>query len=157
MFPNDVLELPQLREDIQISIASNSYDGSKNWTLYDPINNRFYRVSALVYHLLSNWVLGNSRDLIQYVESNTTFLPTPGDVSELIGFLHTNQLTIQSCSQQFDFYLKQHQALHQNLLRRVLAHYLFFEYRYLDPMHFLIVHIPLSRNFIQKHLHTLLY
>lgn len=150
MFPNDVLELPQLREDIQISIASNSYDGSKNWTLYDPINNRFYRVSALVYHLLSNWVLGNSRDLIQYVESNTTFLPTPGDVSELIGFLHTNQLTIQSCSQQFDFYLKQHQALHQNLLRRVLAHYLFFRIPLFRPDAFLNRTYPFIKKFYSK-------
>ncbi|MBY0485524.1 HlyD family efflux transporter periplasmic adaptor subunit [Nitrosomonas sp.] len=150
MISDGILELPQLREDIQISIAPNSYDGSKNWTIYDPVNNRFYRVGALVYQMLSNWVLGNSRDLIQYIESNTTFLPTQEDVSELIGFLSTNQLTIQSCSQQFDYYLRQHQASHKNFLQRILRHYLFFRVPLFRPDVFLNRTYPFIKKFYSK-------
>jgi len=150
MFPDGALELPKLREDIQISIASNSHDGSRNWTIYDPINNRFYRVGALVYHMLSNWVLGNSQDLIYHIESQTTFSPTQQDVSELISFLHTNQLTIQSCSQPFDFYLRQHLASHKNLLQRILIHYLFFRIPLFKPDAFLNRTYPFIKKFYSK-------
>ncbi len=153
MFADDIQQLPLLREDLQLLKAPNASDGSPTWTLYDPVSNRFFRIGVLVFHMLSKWSIGSSRALINQVSADTVFKPTHEHVSALIRFLCSNQLTIQSHTQQFNEYLTQHQKHRTNRWQRFLSHYLFFRIPLLRPDVLLNKTYPFvkkfySRNFI---------
>ena len=76
--PSDYeMQLPQLREDLQLLEAPNTHDGSQTWTLYDPVSNRFFRVGMLAYLMLCNWSKGNSQELIHQIINETAFLSNP--------------------------------------------------------------------------------
>ena len=150
MTADNALELPQLRTDLQISVASNNHDGSQSWTIYDPLNHRFYRIGALVHHLLYDWALGNSAALIAKVAATTTFFPTKNDIAELIAFLHRNQLTVQSCTQPANVYLSQYQKTRTNIWQKLLQRYLFFRIPLLRPDVFLTRTYPFVRKLYAK-------
>ncbi|WP_297325739.1 site-2 protease family protein [Nitrosomonas sp.] len=143
----DVQQLPLLREDLQLLKAPNAYDGSQAWTLYDPLNNRFFRIGVLVYHMLTNWSAGNGQALINRIASGTVFSPTLEDVSALISFLHLNQLTIQSHTQQSANYLAQHKKYYANRFQRFLSQYLFFRVPLFRPDDFLSRTYPFIKKF----------
>lgn len=133
----DAQQLPPLRNDLQLLKAPNAYDGSQAWTLYDPVSNHFFRVGVLVFYMLNNWSVDNSRELINKISVDTVFNPTEEDVSALIDFLHINQLTVQSHNQQSAEYLSQHQKYNAGRLKRLFSQYLFFRVPLFRPDVFL--------------------
>ncbi len=48
-------KLPFLRGDIKLLEASASEDGSKNWLLYDPLQNKYFTIGLDAFQLLSIW------------------------------------------------------------------------------------------------------
>jgi putative peptide zinc metalloprotease protein len=154
--PSDVnaQQLPLLREDLQLLKAPKAYDGSQTWSLYDPLSNRFFRIGELVFYLLGNWSAGDSQALINQISAETVFHPTQEDVSDLISFLHFNQLTIQSHTQQSIEYITQHQKYSANRWQRFLSNYLFFRIPLFRPDVFLNKTYPFVKKLCSS---TLLY
>lgn len=137
MLSTDVLQLPPLREDLQLLPAPNANDGSPAWTLYDPMRNHFYRIGVLVFRMLNHWTTGNSQALIEKISNTTTLQPTQDDVNKLVGFLHANRLTIPSLSEASENYLAQHQKAKKSWWSSLLHHYLFFRLPLVRPDSFL--------------------
>ena len=147
MSSEDVQQLPSLREDLQLLEAPNAYDGSRAWTLYDPVSNQFFRIGVLVFYMLSNWSVKNSRELINKILANTVFKPTEEDVSALISFLHFNKLTVQSHIQQSTEYISQHQKYNTSRWKRLFSQYLFFRVPLFRPDVFLNRTYPFIKRF----------
>ncbi len=122
---------------MQLLEAPNAYDGSRAWTLYDPVSNQFFRIGVLVFYMLSNWSVNNSRELINKILADTVFNPTEEDVSALISFLHFNKLTVQSHIQQSTEYISQHQKYNISRWKRLFSQYLFFRVPLFRPDVFL--------------------
>ncbi|UJP05607.1 MAG: HlyD family efflux transporter periplasmic adaptor subunit [Nitrosomonas sp.] len=137
MCSDEVQHLPQLREDLQLLPAPNTDDGSPAWTLYDPVSHRFFRIGALVFHMLSRWSAANGQQLIDQVSDETVFVPAHEDVDALIKFLEINQLTVQSYTQPSSRYVMQHKSHHANRWQRLLSQYLFFRVPLFRPDAFL--------------------
>ncbi|MCP5246624.1 MAG: biotin/lipoyl-binding protein [Burkholderiales bacterium] len=87
--------------------------------------------------MLKNWSIGDGRALIKYITKETAFQPTEEDVSALIEFLHQNQLTVQSHTQQSLKYLSQHKKHIASRWYRYLNNYLFFRVPLFRPDLFL--------------------
>ncbi len=150
--------LPHLRPDLQFLNAPNAFDGSPAWTLYDPVSNRFFRIGVLVYTMLTNWSLGNSEQLIRQITQTSAFELTAADVIELIDFLHKNQLTIQSHTQQSSAYLAQHKKYNDGRWLRYLNQYLFFRVPLFHPDAFLNRTYPAIKRFCTAFtLYTLIF
>ncbi|WP_244070770.1 HlyD family efflux transporter periplasmic adaptor subunit [Nitrosomonas sp. PY1] len=137
MSSNDIQSLPSLRSDLHFLKAPNAHDGSTTWTLYDPVNNRFYRISVLIHHMLSRWSINNSQQIIDQIANETVFKPTQEDVTTLINFLQYNQLTNQSHTQPASEYLMQHRNTHTSFLMKIAHQYLFFRIPLFQPDVFL--------------------
>ena len=114
MSSTNIQPLPSLRSDLHFLKAPNAHDGSATWTLYDPVNNRFYRISILIHHMLSRWSINNSQQIIDQIANETVFKPTQEDIATLINFLQHNQLTNQSHTQPASEYLAQHRKADTN-------------------------------------------
>lgn len=147
MSSDNAQHLPLLREDLELLRAANAYDGSPTWTLHDPVSNRFFRIGALIFHLLSRWSAQNGEQLIRQVANETVFTPTHEDVATLIQFLHTHQLTVQSYRQQSFKYAAQHKSYQASRWQRLLSQYLFFRIPLFRPDAFLNRTYPFVRKF----------
>ncbi|PXW89760.1 putative peptide zinc metalloprotease protein [Nitrosomonas sp. Nm84] len=137
MSSSNIQPLPSLRSDLHFLKAPNAHDGSATWTLYDPVNNRFYRISILIHHMLSRWSINNGQQIIDQIANETVFKPTQEDIATLINFLQRNQLTNQSHAQPASEYLAQHRKADTNLWKKIAHQYLFFRIPLFQPDAFL--------------------
>lgn len=137
MSSDHFLYLPPLRADLQLWKASNAYDGAPGWILYDPLTHRFFRIGDQIYQILTRWKIKEGKRLIQQVADETVFKPSLDDIAALIEFLQTNQLTVQSTSQQSQVYIDQHKKFKQHQWYKLLSQYLFFRIPLFRPDVFL--------------------
>lgn len=147
MSSNNIQPLPSLRSDLHFLKAPNAHDGSATWTLYDPVNNRFYRISILIHHMLSRWSINNSQQIIDQIANETVFKPTQEDIATLINFLQHNQLTNQSHTQPASEYLAQHRKADTNFWEKIAHQYLFFRIPLFQPDAFLNRTYPFIKQF----------
>ena len=59
------MNLPPLREDLQLSSAGAALDGSPRWTLADPVRGRYFKLGATAIRLLRHWSLGDPQHVLQ--------------------------------------------------------------------------------------------
>lgn len=146
MVPNQAIYLPPLRNDLQLWKASDSYDGSPTWTLYDPLTHRFFRIGDLIYQMLSRWKVHEGHRLIESMTNETVFKPNQEDVMTLIQFLQANQLTVQSNCQKAQNYISQYKKNNSHQWLKLINHYLFFRIPLFRPDHFLNRTYPIIRK-----------
>lgn len=120
------MQLPKIREELQLRHGSRSQDGSPTWIIYDPIANRFYHIGWLEFELLSRWHLRQSSLIIDATKSETTLHPSDIDIQRLLIFLQQN-LLVNDASPQWSNYLRtRHKQQKKTLITWLIHNYLFF-------------------------------
>lgn len=90
--------LPPLRDDLALLAGPRALDGGPTWTIHDPLRNRFHRIGARAFDLLSAWHLGRADAVMQAVEAATGRAPTAAEVAWMEQFLRTHSLVRQDAA-----------------------------------------------------------
>lgn len=129
--------LPSLREDLRLLPGPAADDGSPRWTLFDPVRNRYFRLGAMAFELLSRWREGSAETLVARVRAETPQTPEAADVEALERFL-TDQELVQSTAPAAAAALGQRARRQRSRrLQRLVHGYLFFRLPLVRPDRFL--------------------
>lgn len=126
---NDV-DLPTLREDLQLVAAASEADG---WLIVDPVKHGYFRVSKAMFEVLSVWKSGSISALqAQFIKR----FSKPADkmqIEEVANFLLVNELTIEPKEGGWRYYAGLAQKRQKSLLAKGLHSYLFFRIPLMRP------------------------
>ncbi len=138
-------KLPSLREELELYKAPAAFDGSPSWTLYDPANQRFYRLNRLETEILSCWYLGTPDLILQHMCTQHFENMTADDIEGVLHFLTENNLLNQFGQQAMQQRLNQARATRTHWVKSLLQHYLFFKIPVCRPERFLSFSYPLVK------------
>ncbi|WP_338846522.1 efflux RND transporter periplasmic adaptor subunit [Massilia sp. W12] len=137
------VQLPALREDLQLQSAPRGMDGAPAWHLYDAVRNRFFRIGWLEFEMLSRWRAGRqAQSLADEISADTPLAASLDDVQALLQFLNLNQLlsSSQPAMRKALYQFSEKQKL--SIWQWFLHHYLFFRVPLIRPEKFLVATIP---------------
>lgn len=144
------MQLPLLREELQLQDGARDRDGSPTWVIYDPPSNRFFQIGWLEFEFLSNWHLGDSDALLNSIQSESTLNPSHDDLQRFLVFLQQNFL-IRDTSPQGTSYLRTRAQHQKKTISSWLMHnYLFFRVPLLQPDAFLAKLYKIMRTYIPQ-------
>ncbi len=136
---------PPLRADLRLHPGPARADGSPTWTLWDPVNNRFFRLGWLEYLLLNHWHAPSVPSLIESVHRRAGLTVTPERIREMAHFLSVNQLVRIVDGPGIHGLASREMAQKQRLWHWLLHHYLFFRIPLVRPDRFLTALLPVVR------------
>lgn len=134
--PKDI-ELPVLRNDLQLLEGPIALDGSPSWIILDPIRNKYFSIGWTAFQLLSRWSIGKASLLIKKVKQETTLDVREEDIESLLSFLFMNSLTLNPVNGTSNDYLEQYQASKPGFLMWLIHNYLFVKFPLVKPTLFL--------------------
>lgn len=120
------MNLPGLREDLQLSPSSPALDGSPRWTLADPLRGRYFKLGAQAIRLLRHWALGDPAQILQAANREPGLKLGAAELEQMLSFLRTHDLVSSSDPQQRSSYAFKAAMMRQSLWKTVLHQYLFF-------------------------------
>ncbi|MAE50761.1 MAG: hypothetical protein CMH27_03020 [Micavibrio sp.] len=92
-----VVNLPVLREEIDLHPGPREKDGYPTWTLHDPVTNQFYRLGWQGFEILRRFENFQTVDeLLADVNAHTTLHLERDDVLNIVRFLYANELAQSS-------------------------------------------------------------
>ena len=86
------IQLPRVRQDLNLYPAPGLRDGSPSWTLHDPLRNRYFRIGWQEFELLSRLHLHSVHEIIEAVRQIGVVEGVEERLSRLIQFLNRNEL-----------------------------------------------------------------
>ncbi|MGC2857214.1 HlyD family efflux transporter periplasmic adaptor subunit [Novispirillum sp. DQ9] len=129
--------LPPLRDDLALLPGPRGVDGAPSWTIHDPVRNRFHRIGARAFDLLSAWHLGAAEAVMEAVEARTGRRPTASELGWLENFLRTQSLVRQDKPEDVARMVQIATAGKTSWLMWLLHRYLFFRVPLVRPDRFL--------------------
>lgn len=151
--PGDVKKLtavPTLREDLKLYPGTKTKDGFPSWIVYDPPNNRYYRIGWEEFEMLSRWHLQNIDLIIKAVNSETTLKIAFEDVKKVIDFLTANNLIYHDPNKADSILYGKKLQAKMSLFKKFLTGYLFFRIPLWKPDKFLTATEFLITLFINR-------
>jgi putative peptide zinc metalloprotease protein len=134
--------LPALRQDLALHAGPDARDGSPTWTLHDPADNRFFRLSWPAFELLARWSLGKAQAVMEAVRHETTLRVEAADLTALLQFLtHHNLLAARTATDSARL-ARSAAGARMGKAMWLLKHYLFFRVPLVRPMPFLQAALP---------------
>lgn len=127
------MQLPPLREELDLMPGPSLADGQPSWTLHDPVRNLFFRIDWLTLEILTRWSMNDASLVAEDVCNFTTLAIGPEDVEEVVKFVVQHQLvqpTLPDAPRKMTQKLTQIQGTPLNWL---LHHYLFFRLPLVQP------------------------
>jgi len=143
--PGPELELPRLRDDLALLPAPRDADGAPAWTIWDPVRNRYFRISRIAFALLSAWNPADPPAMARAVTAATGAMPDGEALAQFVGFLRANELTAEPGAETRARLARRYRDEHPPLLRRLLTRYLFARIPLVRPDAFLEATAPLVR------------
>ncbi len=140
-----VSQLPPLREELDLFQGPCAFDGSPTWTLYDPVNQHFYRIGKLEYELLAHWDLSSAEAISARVSQQGLFTVSVDEILQLVQFLTVHNLLQVSGKEAVQRLTLQAKAAHHHWFAWLIHHYLFFKIPLLHPDRWLAKTYPLLR------------
>ncbi|WJH41452.1 hypothetical protein N7E02_13870 [Aliirhizobium terrae] len=129
--------LPALREDLQIMRVGASYSGAPTWVVFDPIRNRFFRITYEMFQVLSSWrISGTVGNLLKTVDSRFGNLLTVEDIGTIVRMLEHNLLLVQPTRGAWRALHQKSQPRHSWFMR-LIHNYLFFKIPLVRPESFI--------------------
>jgi putative peptide zinc metalloprotease protein len=129
--------LPPLREDLDIMRGGASYSGAPVWLVFDPLRNRFFRITFEMFQLLSHWGPGRTvRDLISEVKARHGQELTVDDVGTVVKMLENNMLLEPQQPGQWQKFHERTRRRH-SLFMTLMHNYLFFKIPLVRPESFI--------------------
>lgn len=129
----DVIELPPLRQELDLVAGPSNFDGSPTWSLYDPANQRYYRIGQIECEILMAWTQGTAVAVVEKIQQLDQLFVTEEDVTELYQFLFSHNLLQMQGAEATQHLLKQANAAKQHWFSWLVHHYLFFKLPLLRP------------------------
>jgi len=129
--------LPALRQDLQIMRVGASYSGAPTWVVFDPIRNRFFRITYEMFQVLSFWntsqTVGN---LLRIVNAKFIERMSVDDIGTIVRILEHNLLLVQPTRGAWRALHQKAQPRH-SLFMRLIHNYLFFKIPLVRPERFI--------------------
>ena len=141
--------LPEFRRDLELFEGPPEEDGSRTWSLYDPIRAQYFRVAwkeAMILTYLRPGMTLNS--LLLKLEQETTAEYHPDDITVFFEDAGKNLLLQRHRpSEELWDEAKKHQI---NPIKWVLFHYLYFRVPLFNPTKLIRVTLPFIKPFISR-------
>lgn len=150
------LELPKLREELQLHGGKRDRDGSPTWIVYDPPANRFYHIGWLEFEILSRWHLGDPDEIIAAVIRETSLRPSMDDLQHVLIFLRNNQLIKDSSPQGTALFQSWSKSQQVSMTTWLIHNYLFFRIPILHPDAFLSKLYTWGKRYVNRSLFWIL-
>lgn len=135
--------LPALRQELRLFEGAATNKGEPCWLIYDPVRHRYFRITQNVFEILSLWSETTASALKQKAQYNLKRDVTDSEISDILKFLHTNNLTELSASGDSKDYVEQLNATAKSFWTHVVHSYLFFRIPLVYPDRFLRATLPL--------------
>jgi putative peptide zinc metalloprotease protein len=134
--PTDV-PLPMLREDLQIVRVGASYSGAPTWVIFDPIRNRFFRITYEMFEVLRHWNISRTvSKLLQVVNNRFIERMSEDDIGTIARMLEHNLLLVQPTRGGWRALHQKAQPRHSWFMR-LIHNYLFFKIPLVRPESFI--------------------
>ena len=143
---NDTV-LPALRNELLINPGIRELDGSKTWTIFDPLRHLYFQIDQKHLQLFNCWSNSTAGEV---VEELAEFRITLDDVEHFLRFLWQNSLTVMPPNNSLEFYQKAAAEKNGKPIKRLLHGYLFFRIPLVRPNQFLQKTEALTRFFFTK-------
>ncbi len=140
-----VINLPPLREELELFPGPCAFDGSPTWTLYDPVNQHFYRIGQLENEILAHWELNSPVAISEQLSEYSLSAVSVEDVQQLLQFLLAHNLIQLSGKEAVQHLVDQAKAAHHHWFTWLIHHYLFFKIPLLRPDRLLTKTYPMLR------------
>lgn len=135
--------LPPLREDLRLHEVAPDRSGAPNWTIQDPVVNRFFRIGWLEFECLLRWP-GNAADIAEDIANTTPLAADAEQVLAFSGFLQRNHL-LRPGPEAARVLAKKVTRPQWHQARWWLHHYLFLRIPLIRPERQLAALLPLLR------------
>jgi putative peptide zinc metalloprotease protein len=143
------MQLPRLREELDLLAGPTLADGQPSWTLHDPVRNLFFRIDWPTLEILQRWDMDDPAQISVDVMAHTTLSMDSDDVLQVAQFLIQHQL-VQADYAQAPRKMSEHLARIQgSAFKWLLHHYLFFRIPLLKPDAWLGRWLSIARWFVQ--------
>lgn len=129
--------LPQLRQELTLSVGAPSSEGAPTWMLHDPAANRFFQLGWPAFELLSRWPLDDAQAIVASVNRDTTLTVTIDDMEALVRMLHQQNLLVARTAADADRLAARAEAGRLGQAMWLLKHYLMIRIPLWHPMAFL--------------------
>jgi putative peptide zinc metalloprotease protein len=143
------IPLPPLRQDLQLAEGGAASDGSKRWTLYDPLRHRYFVVSDSDVKMLSLWDCG-SVEALQRLMAQARLPLDEANLSSLITFLSDNHLVRPTGPEATQQLLRQTLQIQATGWRWWLQRYMGLRVPLWRPQHFLQATLPIARSLVHR-------
>jgi len=144
------LQLPALRQDLQLHPGAPTLTGALTWLIHDPVRHRYFQVSNAAIELIRNWRPIGLDQFINDVTRESGREPDEEEVREVARFLFSNNLTETPPDNDPAAYAAQIKGRHQSPLLRLIHGYLFFRIPIVRPDRFLRATLPLLSALFTK-------
>jgi putative peptide zinc metalloprotease protein len=129
--------LPALREDLQIMRVGASYSGAPTWVVFDPIRNRFFRITYEMFQLLSFWNVSRTvGNLLRTVNGRLAEHLSVDDLGTVVRMLEHNLLLVEPTRGAWRALHQKAQPRHSWFMR-LIHNYLFFKIPLVRPEPFI--------------------
>ncbi|TAK62822.1 HlyD family efflux transporter periplasmic adaptor subunit [Methylobacter sp.] len=129
----NVIYLPPLREELDLFPGPCAFDGSPTWTLYDPVNQHFYRIGQLENEILAHWDLNSPEAISEQISQQGLINVSVDDIQHLLQFLAGHNLLQSRGKEAVQRLVGQAKAAHHHWFTWLIHHYLFFKIPLLRP------------------------
>lgn len=129
--------LPALRQDLQIMRVGASYSGAPTWVVFDPIRNRFFRITYEMFQLLSLWNVSHTvGNLLRSVNARLVERLSVDDLGTVVRMLEHNLLLVEPTRGAWRALHHKAQPRHSWFMR-LIHNYLFFKIPLVRPEPFI--------------------
>ena len=125
--------LPSLRDDLKLLETSPAEDGTKQWMLFDSIQNKYFTIGLDTFELITHWEEGISdSEFLQRLQEEDYELDKEG-LMTFINFLKSNGLTKSKSQEDVKRIFEQKKKSKQSLFKWMIHNYLFIKLPIFKP------------------------
>lgn len=142
MLPQSEYLTPEIRHDIKLFETSVAEDGSKQWLIYDPVQNRYFTIGIDSFELLNHWLPNLSLDSFIEILERENYYTDIESLQIFIQFLISNNLIKASSNADAKKLEEQKIRSKQSPLKWLIHNYLFIKIPIFKPDKWLNRHYP---------------
>jgi putative peptide zinc metalloprotease protein len=129
--------LPQLRQELTLTVGAPTPEGAPTWMLHDPAANRFFQIGWPAFEMLSRWPLDDANAIVASINRNTTLSISLDDIEALLRMLRQQNLLVATNASDTDRLSAYAEASKLTQTMWLLKHYLLIRIPLWHPMPFL--------------------
>ena len=130
------MQLPELREDLQIMEGTRHFNGSRSWVIFDPVRHQYFQIGEEAVKILGKWKLKDVQSIANALHIDGIEVDA-SDFETLVEFLQNNYLTVEPAGNDFRKYSNHAKSTQKKWWENLVHHYLFFRIPLVRPHKFL--------------------